>query len=424
MSTLKRRILSNYHWVITVVAFLEAIVFGGVLNSYGIYVIPITEGLGISRGLYSTIGIGQGLMTTLSTMMTTILFRKFGYRKILSLSLGILGASLMLTSVAADPWVYGLSKILFGIGYGACHTAGAAWIVKAWFHKHYGLILGVITMGTGLGGSLFSVFLVNVMEALDWRWAHVVSAGLLLAVMLLVALIQRDSPEQVGLKPYGEGSLYSKESLKKQQRKNWSGISVEETKRHPAYWLMNLCVFSSCVCVLITAPVLVPFFRDKGYSSMDAAKYQSVFMFSLAITKLLCGWISEKIGGKALGIICVACAAIGQWGLGSFSDPVLSYVFVIIFSAALTMTSVTLPLLTGSVFGMETSTGIMGMILGMASLGGLLGEPITNLCYDAIGSYSPIFRVAAVVDVLIIGLLLVTFRMFGSKEKQFRKANQ
>ena len=422
MDGLKKYIRSNYHWVIVAVAFLESIVFGGILNSYGIYVIPITEGLGISRGLYSTIGIGQGIMTTISTMMTTILFRRFGYRKVLSTSVGILGLSMVITSVAANPWLYGISKILFGIGYGACHTAGAAWIVKSWFHKHYGLVLGIITMGTGLGGSIFSVFMVNVMEASNWRWAHVLSAGLLVAVMLLILLLQRDTPERIGLKPYGEGQLYTKDAIKKQQHKNWPGISVEETKRNPAYFLMNLSVFLACICVLITSAVLVPFFRDNGYSSVAAAKYQSVYMFSLAITKLLCGWVSEKIGGKALGIICVACAAVGQFGLAGVAGPGLAYIFVVIFSVSLTMTSVTLPLLTQSVFGTETSTSIMGMILGVASFGGLIGEPVSNWCHDIMGSYTPVFRLAAVMDIVVIGLLLVVFWIFGVKEKQYKKA--
>lgn len=421
MPAFKKYILRNYYWIIVAVAFLESIVFGGILNSYGIYVIPITEGLGISRGLYSTIGIGQGIMTTFSTMMTTMLFRRFGYRKVVSGSLSILGVALILTSVARNPWLYAFSKILFGIGYGACHTAGAAWIVRSWFHKHYGTVLGVITMGTGLGGSIFSVLMVNIMETLNWRWAHVISAGFLFAVVCLILLLQRDAPERMGLRPYGEGQLYTKEAVQKHRHKNWPGISLEATKRHPAYWLMNFSVFLACVCVLITSSVIVPFFRDNGYSSVDAAKYQSVYMFSLAITKLLCGWVSEKIGGKALGVICVACAAVGQFGLAGMTDPGLAYVFVVVFSVALTMTSVTLPLLTQSVFGTETSTGIMGIILGVASFGGLVGEPITNWCHDIMGSYNPVFRLAAVLDIVVIGLLLVVFWWFGIQERRYKK---
>lgn len=422
MVSLQKNIRSRYHWIIAVVVFLQMIVFGGIINSYSIYLIPVTEGLGISRGLYSVSTIGQNIAVMFSTMATTVLFRRIGYRKTVCGSLAVLGVSMVLSSVCWEPYLFIFSKVLFGIGYGACHTAGAAWIVKAWFHKHHGLVLGIITMGTGLGGSIFSVFLTDIMEKLDWRWAHITSAGLLVAVMVLMLLLLHDAPEKIGLKPYGDDLEHAKEHRHKRKDKTWPGISVQQTRRHPAFWLMCICILVICICVCLTSLVIVPHFRDQGYSSVEAAKYQSVYMLALAVTKLLCGWVSEKIGGKALGVICVACAAVGQWMMADLSDPILAYVAIAVFSVSLTMTSVTVPLLTESVFGTETSTSILGTILGISSLASVAAAPITNVCYDMIGSYSPVFKVATVIDVAMIGVLFLIFYLFGKKEKEYRKS--
>lgn len=422
MVSLQKAVRSRYHWVIAAVVFLQMIVFGGVLNSYSIYLIPITEGLGISRGLYSASLVSQTLAVMFSTMATTYLFRHIGYRKTVCGSLIVLGASMLLSSVCQEAYLYIFSKILFGIGYGACHTAGAAWIVKAWFHKHHGTVLGVVTMGTGLGGSLFSVFLTDVMEKLDWRWAHVVSAGLLIAVMLLMLVLLRDRPEMIGLKPYGDDLEHAKELRHKRKDRTWPGISVEETRRHPAFWMMSGCILVVCICVTGASSVLVPHLQDKGYSPMEAAQYQSIYMLALAVTKLLCGWISEKIGGKALGAICVASAIVGLWLLTDLSSPALTYIAVIIFSVALTMTSVTVPLLSESVFGTETSAGVLGTILGISSLGSVFSSPITNICHDATGSYDPVFKISVLVTLAMLIVLFVIFYMFGKKEKEYRKS--
>lgn len=422
MVSLQKVVRRRYHWVIAVVVFLQMIVFGGILNSYSIYLIPITEGLGISRGLYSVSSIAQSIAVTFSTMATTFLFRRIGYRKVVCGSLTVLSISMVLAAVCREPYLFIFSKVLFGIGYGACHTAGAAWITKAWFHKHHGTVLGVITMGTGLGGSVFSVFLTDIMEKLDWRWAHFVSAGLLVATMALMLLLIHDFPEQIGLKPYGDDLEHAKAHRHKRKERNWPGISAQETRSHPAFWLMSACILIVCICVCGASNVLVPHLQDKGYSPMEAARYQSVYMLALAVTKLLCGWVSEKIGGKALGVICVICAVTGLWMLTDLSSPALTYITVAIFSVSLTMTSVTVPLLAESVFGTETSTSILGTILGISSLASVVAAPVANVCYDALGSYDPVFKVSAIINVAMIGLMLVIFRMFGKKEKEYRRS--
>ncbi len=418
----KKTLHANYHWVIAVVVFLQMIVFGGIINSYSIYLIPITEDLGISRGLYSASLVAQTVAVMFSTTATTYLFRRFGYRKVVCSSLIVLGASMLLSAVCKEAYLYIFSKILFGIGYGACHTAGAAWIVKAWFHKHHGTVLGVVTMGTGVGGSLFSVFLTDVMEKLDWRWAHIVSAGLLVAVMLLMLVFLRDQPELIGLKPYGDDLEHAKAHRHKRKEKTWPGISAAQTRRHPAFWMMAGCVLVVCICVTGGSAVLVPHLQDKGYTAMEAAQFQSVYMFALAVTKLLCGWVSERIGGKALGAICVASAAAGLWLLTDLSSPAVTYITVIIFSVALTMTSVTVPLLCESVFGTETSAGVLGTILGISSLGSVFSSPITNICHDATGSYDPVFRISVAVTLAMLVVLFVIFWMFGKIEKKYRKS--
>lgn len=421
MVSLHTAVRNRYHWVIAVVVFLQMIIFGGVVNSYSVYIHPITNELDISQGLYSVSMIAHNICVMFSTMATTVFFHRFGYRKVVCGSLGIVGFSMILTAVCQDIYLLTISKILFGIGYGACHTAGAAWIVKAWFHKHHGLVLGIVTMGTGLGGGVFSVFLTKIMEWLNWRWAHIISAGLLVAIMLLMLLMLRDTPAMIGLKPYCDDLTYAKEHRHKRKERIWPGISVQETRRHPAFWMMTGCILVICICVSGASSVFVAHFQDKGYSAMEAAQYNSVYMLILACIKLLGGWVSEKIGGKALGVICTGSAAVGLLMLTDLSTPLLSYVTVAVFSLSLMMTSTAVPLLTESVFGTETSASILGIILGVSSLSGVFSVPITTLCHDWVGSYDPVFKISAVIALAMLVVLFVIFRMFGKKEKEYHE---
>ena len=52
-SEMKASIKQHFHWIIAIVVFLEIVVFGGTINSVSVYLIPITESLGVTRGEYA-----------------------------------------------------------------------------------------------------------------------------------------------------------------------------------------------------------------------------------------------------------------------------------------------------------------------------------------------------------------------------------
>lgn len=418
MTGLIQKIKHNYHWVIFLVVFLQGVIFGGIVNNTSIYVIPVTESLNISRSLFSSLNIFNYVGSTLSMMLSVRLFHKFGYRTNAFAAMGSLVAACLLTAISKDPFTFALGRLLQGFSYGACATAGEAWIIRAWFHKHYGTVLGLVTMSTGVGGMLLSVFLTKIMELSDWRWSMVAAAGMVTLCAVLYIFV-RNTPEELGQKPYGEGRRLPEKHKRERLSRIWPGLSVAETKRHPAYWLMCAFLFLSCFNIYLSFGVVVPHFQDFGYSAMEAAKYQSILMLGLAVAKFLCGWISEKIGGKALAILCMVCAIIGQWCLADVTNPVFSYVVMAVYSVSICLTSVAIPLVCEPIFGVESSTNLMGFFLSMATIAGAVSGPVCNFFYDAFGSYSPVFRIASILDVVWLGMLIVVILWFGKKEKQW-----
>ena len=84
-------IKKNYHWIIVVVILLELGVYLGLHNNItSLYIIPITEDLGITRGSASLAYSARNLFSFLSTLFSGIAFAKFGYRKLASLALLII----------------------------------------------------------------------------------------------------------------------------------------------------------------------------------------------------------------------------------------------------------------------------------------------------------------------------------------------
>ena len=422
MVSLKKTIHQHYHWVVAIIVFVEMIVYGGFINSMSVYLIPVSESLGISRGTYSLQMLLQNLSATFGTLIMAASFRRFGFRKSMIAATVLTTVSCLIAAAAPNVYIFGIGRLVMGLGYGVCLTAGATRIVNVWFHKHHGLVLGVITMGTGIGGSLFTTLLTSIIQSMNWRWAFLIS-GIIQGVVVLLCFLLRNAPEDMGLKPYGDDLNHAKPHAKERNKKLWPGISVKETQRHPAYWMMVAFIALSCIGLSMASSVIVPHFQDNGYSVTAAAQLQSLYMILLAVMKVLAGWISEKIGGKALAVGCMVCGAISLWCLSDVSNPVLGYASVILLSIGITMTTITITMLSEAVFGFQTGIAVTGLLFSMVNVSSMLSLPIGNYCFDALGSYNPVFRVVAVVEAGLIGLLFVIFWMFGKKEKAYWQAN-
>ena len=403
-----RNIRKHYHWLIAVLVFLEMIVYGGLINSASVFIQPISQGLQVSTTSYSVAMMPYTVTCFIGTCLTGWLFGRFGYKKIAMVSLAVVAFSLALTAMSTNIYVFCISKILFGLGYGACFTAGAVRVVKDWFWKHQGLILGAVSMATGLGGSLMTIMLTKVIQSHNWRVANYVAAAVVLAIFVLYFLV-KDRPEQMQLKPFGYGAKLKQKKVR-QELQEWEGYPLKEQLKKPLFYLMCLCVMASCVCIYTTSSFMIPHFTSQGFTMDQAAAYQSVYMLSLAAVKLVVGFLYDRFGAKPVMLGCMICAVVGQGMLAYSNHPALCLVAVVIFAVGLCMTSIMIPLIATPLFGHKACLSINGIFLGLSSFSSIFANPISSICYDKTGVYTPVYRVTSLilVGVMVMYLLLFT----------------
>ena len=79
---MKGIIKRHYHWIVALIVLLEMFIYVGILNNInGLYIIPVSDALGISRGDYSLAFSAKALAGTLSVILSGPLLRKYGYRR-------------------------------------------------------------------------------------------------------------------------------------------------------------------------------------------------------------------------------------------------------------------------------------------------------------------------------------------------------
>lgn len=409
----------HYHWVIAILLLAELSVYSGILNNVSsLHMIPVTQELEISRGSFSLAFCLRSLVGFFSTLLSGILFMRLGYRWAASLALLIAAGAFMLLGNSQNVFMLGLSSAIIGISEGFCSTAAASRQVNTWFHSHQGLILGLVTASTGLGGSLFSVVLSNVISTKSWRHSYWLSGILMAVVAVLIFLFSRNRPADLGLKPFGSGNHHGKKP-RRENRDHWHGYEAAQILRKPTFVLMIIVVFLSCVCTYVPFYVLSPHFQGMGMTATQAAAYQSIMLLALAAAKFICGLLSDFIGARAINLICIVCTILGLVLLAFASTPAIALTAVIVYSVSLVMTSITVPLLSSALFGYSAQGSVIGIFMALVPAATVVTTPIVNTLYDHIGSYCPIFLGAAVLSAAVMALMLLLFILAARDRKRY-----
>ena len=127
---------------------------------------------------------------------------------------------------------------------------------------------------------------------------------------LLVFLLVRNQPAQMGLQPLGEGTVNDKTAVKKLQKDHWEGFSLSQLVRRPNFYLALLAVLLTNLCLSLSYYNMVPHLQSSGISSAQAAAMQSVMLLAMAGAKLLCGMCCDLFGTKAVYAVSMGCLTV------------------------------------------------------------------------------------------------------------------
>ncbi len=419
---MRAKIKANYHWLIAAIALVAMFTCGGIGNSLaGITLIPITESLNVSRGEFSSAMMVRSVSIILMNLFSGTLLVKFGYRKMVTIGLVISTLGYAMAAGSQTLPVMCVAAVMEG-AYGLCTNAGNPRLLSSWFHRHYGLVTGVITAMTGLGGSVFSLIFGKIVSNLGWRSAYGITAGIIAAVTVMIAVLVRNKPADMGLKPYGEG--YVPKNTKKDTEDHWDGYSFAVLKKKSSFRLMVLGTFLSCFCVYMPFSVLAAHVQDCGMSAEFAAGVQSLLMFMLAAFKLAFGYLSDKVGAKRMSMVSLVAVVAAMLLLAGIKTAGTAYLSAVVYALALPICGIAPMLLVTTLFGYHSSAKAMGIILAMTSLGNMLASPLANLLRDMLGSYRPVFLGTAAVSVGVILLYLVIYKLADKDRKEYERSQQ
>ena len=401
-----------YGWYILAASFFTLFLATGSRNGFGVFIIPMTDDLGWSRGSISAaIAVGW-FINGVSQPFIGRVYDRYGGRSVISVSLLILGSSTVLLSQVNNLWslilIYGFIMSIAG---GGASLVTIHAVLAKWFYRKRGMALSIGTAGASAGSMVLAPFATYLILLAGWRTTWAVLGILILALGVPLALLLiRNDPADVGETPDGESGPTAPDgdgraSVTTARRGPLEVENWRDSYRSPPIWQLSGAYFVCGMTTAIISAHYVPFAIDRGASPGTAALAFGLMTGLNVLGVIGVGIVSDRLGRKNLlaGIYAVrglayvmlilAPGALGIWGFAVIAG------FSWIATAPLTSS------LTADIYGLRTMGTLNGMSTFAHQMGGALSILMGGLLYDVFGAYDVPFAIAGV---MLIGASLVS----------------
>lgn len=408
MSDLTQKKKIGYTPVIVGLCFLMVFTCLGFCSSpKSLYIVPVTEALGIDRSTYSWNDSCRFIATSVVNVFFGTLMNHFGPRKLIAAGFVALAASSLIYATATNVLMIYLGGCLLGIGLSWTTTTMVGSVVNRWCFEKKGTIMGAILAANGLGGALATQIVSPIIEsgADGYRKAYFVVAIILLSVGTLVTVFFRDKPKD---------SVVAKHDVSKHSNKKnaHEGLEFDQAKKKAFFYIAAVCIFITGLVLQGITGVAAAHLKDAGLDAGFVATVLSFHSLALAVFKFLTGIIYDKFGLRVTTSVCCITAVAVMIFLALVTNTAIGMIFAVIygiFSAlALPLETIMLPIYASDLFGERSFNQVLGIFVSVNTAGYALGAPLINMCFDVFGEYTPGFYVGAVLMLFVtIGINVV-----------------
>ncbi|MES2349554.1 MAG: MFS transporter, partial [Pseudomonadota bacterium] len=190
----------HFSWVIVAITFLTALTSSAALGLPGALLQPLSKEFGWDVEQISSALAVRFVLFGLMGPFAAILMERFGLRNVVVTALTLVAAGLALATQMTQFWHLVLFwGIMLGIGSGMTALVLSAVVSTRWFDTHRGLVVGVLTASSATGQLIFLPVGAWLIEHFGWRMAVIPVFAACAIVAVLVFLLMRNRPNEVGL---------------------------------------------------------------------------------------------------------------------------------------------------------------------------------------------------------------------------------
>jgi MFS family permease len=361
------------------------LVAGGLRQSFGIFLAPVTLDLDIGRQVFGLVMAVQALIFGVFQPVTGWLTDRYGGFRVIAAGALLYGLGMWLASLSTGAADFMLSfGLLVGLGLsGATQVVVLGVIGKVVPNQRRGIVFGTIIAASSLGMFVFVPGVQAMMQSLGWRDTFVVLA-VAIALLPLIAIVLRGGP------PVDAGG--ARQSFKE---------VVAEARGHRGYMLLTAGFFVCGFHVTFIGTHLPAYLTDNNVSPTAAAYALGLIGLCNVLGAYLFGALGDQFNKKNLLTAIYSGRAVLMMLV--LVLPV-NNVTALLFGAFMGfLWLATVPLTSGivaQIFGTKHFTMLFGFVFMSHQFGAFGGAWLGGYIYDVTGSYDLMWVISVVLAVM------------------------
>jgi sugar phosphate permease len=393
VARLVQRLPFYYGWVVLGCVCCAAISrVGPAVATLSIFVMPMTEEFGWSRGAFSgAVSLGGVLAALTAPLVGSFLDRK-GPRTILLAAVLTTSATILMLSGVESLLGFYLLFCIARMNFAGPFDLGTNGAVVNWFVARRPLALSIATLAQMVGLTIMPLIGYWAMSQGGWRSGWIAIGLTVLSVGFLPtwALMVR-RPEDLGLLPDGAPVATARDVGPVTEAKS---VEVEpsftrsEALATPAFWLLSLftlLIYPVQAGMSLHQPAHL---MERGISAAVAVTSVTTFSATSAVVGLAFGLLLRRIGvkvGLTFSGLALCASSVYISHVTTAFDAIASGA---LFGAAMGGIHTTLPVAWADYFGRRSFGAIRGVALAIQVTAQASGPLLSGVLRDATGNYS------------------------------------
>ncbi|OPY75707.1 MAG: putative sulfoacetate transporter SauU [Syntrophorhabdus sp. PtaU1.Bin058] len=389
----------HYAWVIAFTGTLVTILAHGFARmSYSVILPSMKDGLGLSYTQLGSIATGNFIGYLSLAIIGGFLAARFGVRKVVFISLVVIGLSLFLTGFA-DSFVFAFfMRLVTGAGNGGSFVPIMA-LPAAWFATgKRGVATGIVASGIGAGLFFSGIVLPPVIAALGrdgWRYAWFLLGTTVFVLAFVCYALLRDNPAEKGVSPYGGV----------EERKTGTRLTLFSALRDVVVereiWKLGIVYLMYGFSYIIYLTFFVAYLtKETGVPPVSAGRIFSVMGILSVFCGVIFGWISDVLGRRYGLMIAYLTLALSYVVFVFWKDYAGYYASAIIFGLAAFSVPTIMATASGDAMGDRLAPAGLGFITFFFGVGQALGPVIGGVIKDSTGTFTYAFILSAAISLV------------------------
>jgi MFS family permease len=383
----------HYAWIMLALTFLTMLATSASMGMAGVLMRPLQQQFAWSSGAISGAMALRLVLYGLTGPFAAALMLRYGVRRAICAALGCINVGLLLITQMGSLWqLYVFWGLFVGFGTGMTAIVLGATVANNWFGTRRGLAIGIMATAAASGVLAFIPISAWIAEHLGWRLSVVPPIVLCSIAFVLMALLARDHPSELGLAAYGD-TVALPRPVREAGAASLSFDALRCVLPTRSFWIL---ISGFAVCGFTTNGLMqthfIPLLQDHGIAEVAAAGVFAMMALFDFVGAIGAGYLTDRFDPRKLlliyylirgiALILLPLSGFSEWELGIFGA-----LYGLGWIAPVPPTI----RLTTEAFGPGQGSLVFGWVFASHQLGAAAAALGAGVLHDMSGSYTSSF---------------------------------